>query len=349
MFIEQAIFTSVRSGRNEGYQLAAASPGVTMADKQELAQWGPGHDALYDPRGTAESINCHRMGSGCQCVSRTVLAGREYSGRGGYRVYTHFFLIPEPLSQRFSYHPFRIMEALIVSGRADVLKPVPDQLGTASLVGRSTTAKTAEIERLCQLLGPEKLAALLNAALRCETLGVSSPVPAHRLFAVLLDLLPPMHRRAFSWTTGLRVSPRRPYRLAALPNDRDEQRQAVRLMHLTVLDLHADPPNKFAARSGWPQLMYEFLRSRQFASLAHIVRDAAAICEPEIDLLAEQLRARLERQPQAVDLLTPFSPAARETGGTGRSLRATASTSPGGTARSAPAGCDAGSLRSSDR
>ena len=177
MFVEQAIFTSVRSGRNEGYQIAAASPGVTIADKRELAQWGPGHDALYDTRPTAESINCHRMENGLHCLSRTVYAGREYSGRGGYRVYTQCFLVPENLLHRFSHHPFRVMEALVVSGRASVLTPIPDQLAPASIVGRAGAVKTAEVERLCQTLGPEKLASLVCAALKTDVLGVSAPVP----------------------------------------------------------------------------------------------------------------------------------------------------------------------------
>ena len=307
MFVEQAIFTSVRSGRNEGYQIASASPGITMADKRELSQWGPGHDALYDTRPTAESVNCHRMANGLFCLSRTMYAGREYSGRGGYRVYTHFFLVPENLLQRFHYHPFRVMEALVVAGRAGVLAPIPDQLAPAIVVGRACAVKTAEVERLCQTLGPEKLASLLYAALKTEVLGVSAPVPLRRVFGVLLDLLPPSHRKPFSFTTGLRVSPRRPYCLAALPDVVEEQRQAVRLVHLTVLDLSENPPAKFAARSGWPLLIYELLRSRQFTTLAEVIQNTATTTETDTDLLAEQARVRLEKTTRVPDLVTPFS------------------------------------------
>ena len=104
------------------------------------------------------------------------------------------------------------------------------------------------------------------------------------------------------------MSPRRPYRLAALPDDRDEQRQAVRLVHLTVLDLHENPPAKYAARSGWPLLIYELLRSRQFTTLAEVIQDTAATTETDIDLLAEQARVRIEKHASAFDLITPFSP-----------------------------------------
>lgn len=322
MLIQQAIFTSVRSGRNEGYQLAAASSGLTAADRHELTQWGPAHDAMYDGRSTAESINCHRLASGAFCLSRTVYAGREYSGRGGYRVYTQCFVVPESLLCRFSYHAFRVMEALVVSGRATVLKPLPDQLDPVLIVGRSSAVKTIEVERVCQALGPEKLASLVSAALRTDALGVSSSVSAVHLFGTLLDLLPVPVRAQFSWTTGLRVSPRRPYRLAALPNDRDEQRQAARLMRLTVLDLYADPPAKFAARSGWPLLIYELLRSRQLPTIAKIVQQTATSTEGDIDLLAEQSRGQIEQQADALDLLTPFAAAGPETARRGTGYRA---------------------------
>lgn len=332
MFVEQAIFTSVRSGRNEGYQIAAASPGVTLADKQELSQWGPGHDALYDARPTAESVNCHRMASGTYCLSRTLCAGREYSGRGGHRVYTHCFLLPDDLLLRFSHHPFRVMEALVVSGRAAVLKPIPDQLPPALLVGRAHQVKTVEIERLCHALGPEKLAAALGAALGTELLGIAAPVSMTRLLSVLLDLLPLPYRRDFSWTTGLRVSPRRPYRVAGLPADRDGQRQAVRLMHLTVLDLHDDPPARFAARTGWPLLVFDLLRSRRWPLLQEIVREASQCPQTDIDLLAERYRERIASEPD-VELLTPFLPTACETAGTGSGCRVDQPTLPGDTGR----------------
>ena len=307
MFVEQAIFTSVRTGRNEGYQIASASPGITLAEKRELSQWGPGHDALYDPRSLADSVNSHRLDSGRYCISRTLYAGREYSGRGGYRVYTHFFLVPESLLQRFCFHPLRVMEAAIVAGRAGVLTPIPDQLGPAPLVGRAQATNVAQVERLCQTLGPEKLATLVCAALKTETLGVHASVPAQRLFSGLLDLLPTSHRTAFSFTTGLRVSPRRCYRLAALPDNVEEQRQAVRLMHLAVLDLDAAPPPRFAARSGWPLLVYELMRTQRFETLALVIQETATVNETDIDLLAEQARARIDRESPMPDLITPFS------------------------------------------
>ena len=102
MRLDQAIFTSVKSSRLDGYQLAAASSGVTDAIAQELMVWGPAHDSLWDTRRDARSINFHPLASGEYCLSCTTLAGAEYSGRGGGRVYTQMFLVPRDVLTRFA-------------------------------------------------------------------------------------------------------------------------------------------------------------------------------------------------------------------------------------------------------
>lgn len=332
MFVEQAIFTSVRSGRNEGYQVAATSPGVSNNEQRELAQWGPAHDSLYDTSPTAECCSFQRLTSGRYCLSRTASAGREYSGRGGCRMYTQSFLLPAELLARFHYHPLRIIEALVVSGRAAILSPLPDRLDPLPLLGRAAPVKVAEIERLRQTLGPERLTALVAAALDTELLGIVAPTHPQLLVSGLLGLLPPQRRAEFSWTTGLRVSPRRPFRWAVLPADRDEQRHALRLLHLTTLDLCQDLPAKFAAHGGWPLVVYNLLRTQQYAALADVIQAAANSDETDTDILAEQAWAHLD-QPITADLLTPWSPTGAETVGTGGGHRGARRMPQGGLAR----------------
>ncbi len=86
MRLEQAIFTSVRSERLDGYQLAARSPGIDDDLAKELITWGPAHDSLWDNSLRASSLNFHALSDDRFCVSKTVLAGAEYSGRSGGRV-----------------------------------------------------------------------------------------------------------------------------------------------------------------------------------------------------------------------------------------------------------------------
>ncbi len=304
MLVQQAVFTSVRSGRNEGYQLAACSPGVSPVEARELSQWGPSHDSLYGQLPIAESVNCHRLQSGNFCVGQTVLAGCEYSGRGGERVYTQMFLIPPDLMQRFANSPFPIIDALAGSGRLSVWEDAAPQLAAIPLIGRASPANAANLEYVAGKIGPQRLATLVGAALKIPTLGVCSPLPGRRLFAALLDLLPLPYRCEFSLTTGLRVSASRPYRLSILPDDREEQRRAVRQLHLTVLDLLADAPAKYAPHAGWPLLVHQLLRNQQFSALASIAQYTAQTAERDADLLAEQVRENLEKDADQGTILT---------------------------------------------
>lgn len=212
--VEQAVFTSIRSGRNEGYQLAACSAGITTEQQRELAQWGPGHDSLYSDLPNAESVNFHQMADGMYCVSRSVLAGREYSGRGGQRVFTHIFLLPAEGLERFGNSPFRIIDSLVVGGRCGVEQVECGDLEPFELVGRASLVNVANLEQVVRILGPERLASLVQAALVGERIAVAAPVSGRRLFYALLDLLPPHYRPDYSLTTGLKLAATRNYRLS---------------------------------------------------------------------------------------------------------------------------------------
>ncbi len=307
VLIKQAIFTSVRSGRNDGYQLAATSPGISADDARELSKWGPAHDSVYAERSTSGCVNFHSLSSGLYSISHTVSAGREYSGRGGERIYTHNFLVPPEAMARFANNPFRIMDALVASGRASVMKSIPKQLQPVPLVGRASAVNTTNLEKLCRTIGTDKLAALLNAALTCSDLGVITDVSPDRLFAGLLDLIPPPFRPKFCFTTGLKVSPRRPFRLMVLPDDAEEQRRATRQVGLTALDLSNESPTKFAPDRGWPLFMHGLLQANQFATIASVADTLAETGEKSLDALAEQLQQDLDEGDLLVDILTPFS------------------------------------------
>ena len=135
MLIEQAIFTSTQTDRAEGYQLAGRSNGLSAADARELAVWGPSHDSLLEQPGEPASTNFHRLSSGSFCVSRTTLAGAEYSGRGGPQVYTQFLVVPPPLLARFSNNPFAILRAATASGALGVGEQIPEVLQPFRLSG----------------------------------------------------------------------------------------------------------------------------------------------------------------------------------------------------------------------
>jgi hypothetical protein len=100
--LTQAIFTSTKGSRLDGYQLAGRSPGVSEAIAKELTTWGPAHDSLWDTRQDARSVNFHPLSTGDYCLSCTTVGGAEYSGRGGWRIYTQMFLLPAEALTRFA-------------------------------------------------------------------------------------------------------------------------------------------------------------------------------------------------------------------------------------------------------
>ena len=132
MQVEQAIFTSCRTPRMDGYQLVAASRGITNEQADELSAWGPAHDSLLRTDARGGSINFHLLHDGVACVSKSLPAGAEYSGRSGPKVYTICLLVTPDLFARFANQPFRILDAAAAGGHLRVLvatagKPAADQ------------------------------------------------------------------------------------------------------------------------------------------------------------------------------------------------------------------------------
>ncbi len=289
MHIEQAVFTSIRGGRNEGYQLAGASPGVDDAIQRELTQWGPAHDSLHAGRRTA--VGFFRLQSGRFAISKTTVAGEEYSGRGGPRLYTQFFILPAALYQRFSYQPFRVLEALVAAGRIHVLEPVPQPMETFRLIGRASPAQVSMLAAVTREVGAARLGAALTAALTTRPLAIATPGPHERLFAVMIDLLPLALRPQCSGVAGLRFSPRRPYRWFGMSGDEKEKRRLQRMGDLLVIDLARQVPPRLIPRSGWARLISALLAENRFAEIAQVVRSVQHSSLTECDREADELWA----------------------------------------------------------
>jgi len=237
MRLEQAIFTSVKSIRLDGYQLAAASPGVTDAIAQELTVWGPAHDSLWDTRRDARSVNFHPLASGGWCLSCTTLAGAEYSGRGGGRVYTQHFLLPPEVLDRFAHDPFLILRALAAAGRLVVHDEVPEKLPRIPLLGRSEQPDPTLDSQVLDEVGAKVFDGLVEAVANSPSVAVVTSGHVERLFEAILHAFPPKDRPSISFTTGLKDSPRRPFKLFVLPNDPTVVRQSHRTSGAKIIDL----------------------------------------------------------------------------------------------------------------
>ncbi|REK10926.1 MAG: hypothetical protein DWQ37_15955 [Planctomycetota bacterium] len=289
MLIEQAIFTSAATDRAQGYQLLARSPGLAESDARELAVWGPSHGSLLEQGGDAASTNYFRLGSGAHCVSRTSVAGKEYSGRGGMQVYTQFLVVPPGAMQRFANDPFAILRAAAASGSLRVEESVAETLEPIRLCGRAPVVDLALVARLARDPGPAALATLLQTALASDRLAVRSTVPCDQLVAGLLSLLPVECRGEFSFSTGLHFSPSRPVRILALPPEENSWR-AMGRQGITVLQLDESTAAGSAQWQGWAAWITSVLDSGKLSVLAtELEQPRPGLVLDDLDRLAEVL------------------------------------------------------------
>ena len=170
--VEQAIFTSAKTDHAVGYQVISHSPGVHHVDVRELAVWCPSHDSLLDRGPDSASINFHPLPSGAFCVSRTVPAGVEYSGRGGIRVYTHCLVVPPEALAHFANNPFEILRAALSAGAMEIRDPVSAHLEPLLLSGGAAPVDQSLLGSLIAQGGPSAMAVLVQAA-RCRMPGSS--------------------------------------------------------------------------------------------------------------------------------------------------------------------------------
>ncbi|MDY0169264.1 MAG: hypothetical protein RBS80_22160 [Thermoguttaceae bacterium] len=266
--IEQAVFTSARTSRAAGYHLAGRSQGVAEVDARELAVWGPSHDSLLELGPDAASVNFHPLPSGAYCISRTVSAGFEYSGRGGHRVYTQSLVVPPDALRRFANNAFAVVRAALAGGMFQVFDPVPEQLPTLTLVGGAAPVDQNLLARLAVQFGPDRIAGLVQAAMTGECLAVAGGDWTADLIAGLVNCLPPHARIEVPFATGLKYSSRRPFRVLGLSGDPAEHRWIAQHARVTVLDLTATHEPPAPPLDGWARFVGRMLATRRTSLLA---------------------------------------------------------------------------------
>jgi hypothetical protein len=266
--IEQAVFTSARTERSDGYQVVARSQGVLEADARELAVWGPSHESMLDSGLDAASVNFHPLPSGAFCVSRTTPAGWEYSGRGGHRVYTHCLIVPPDALERFANNPFSLMRAAVARGLMEVPDGVPDRLEPVALPGGTSAVDQELLARLAVNPGPERMAALVQLSLNSACLAIAGGSSPEDAIAGAINCLPVSCRAEFSFCTGLKFSSRRPFRIIALSDDKAGQRWLSQKHNVAVFDLSAEAAQETVPLDGWAQLIKRALSACRISMLA---------------------------------------------------------------------------------
>ena len=266
--IEQAIFTSTQTNRLDGYQLAVHSPEIAAEDLRELSVWGPSHDSLLEKGEDAVSINFHRLPSGSYCVSKTTPGGSEYIARGGPNIYTQCLVVDAKTLARFANNPFALLTAAFAQGSLKVHDPLPESLAGFRLAGKAAAVDQALLAQLLSDPGAAWLGALVEAALRSTSLALIAGGNGIRLIQGIINCLPPECRTEFSFCTGLKHSPRRPFRILCLGDDPTDQRRVLRQQETTVLELAGKPPKPFIAGAGWSSFIAQAIASGRTSFLA---------------------------------------------------------------------------------
>jgi hypothetical protein len=288
--IDQAVYCSARSDCSVGYHVMAASSGVNRSDLKELAVWGPSHDSLLQVGPDAESFNFFPLPSGVFCISKTSLAGWEYSGRGGGNVYTHCLIAPPDTLLQYANHPVALARAASANGVFDVPLEAPSTLKPLDFTGGDcrnfrgnrgeavvgekgtvpfTICHRESLKRLVEHVGAWNIALLVQTVLNNnDCIAVSSRAPMQALIAGLFDCLPIPARTVVSFTTGLRYSSRRPFHVIPLPDNPAERRRLAHHPNMTLLDLSALNPADNLLTDAWAQHIERMLSESQFDQLA---------------------------------------------------------------------------------
>ncbi|MFV2067667.1 MAG: hypothetical protein ACC645_11880 [Pirellulales bacterium] len=266
--IEQAIFTSAQTKRGDGYQIVASSNGIADDDARALSTWCPSHDAMLDEQRASNSVNFHPLPSGAYCVSRTDAVGVEYSGRGGRRIHTHCLVVPPLVMRRFGNNPCALLQAAVAGGTLDTADCCPNQLNAIRLPGRARTVDRGLLTYLTRDLGAEAIGYLVHKAMTAHLLGLAAGRRTEKLIAGLVSCFPLECRTDFSFSTGLRYSPRRPFRWIAVDGDPSKRRQQQRQFGMAVIDPRQDHGDVGEEPlRPWAEFVQTCLRDRKLTEL----------------------------------------------------------------------------------
>jgi hypothetical protein len=318
MLIEQAIYASCQTSRSAGYQLVAASPGIAEADARELTAWGPSHDSLWEAGAAAVSVNFHQLPSGAYCVSQTTPAGAEYSQRRGPNVYTQSLVVDAEGLSEFANNPFALLQASIALGHVCVHEKIPKRLEPFLVDPEAQPATKIALDQLVRHPGPAWLGLLLDGALNSASLGIVAGERGACLVSALVQCLPVVLRKEFSFTTGLRYSPRRPFRLICLPSHAADNQRLARQQGITLFEQKSPPPET-AQLGGWASFVTAAIASGNTEFLAdELARPREPLSTEALNMLGHQLAQGL----RALQSSAPSTKSVREPVASGAEARA---------------------------
>lgn len=308
--VEQAIFTSARTSSKDGYQLVAWSPGISSDDARQLAVWGPAHDSMIVEDPMDVSLNFHPLGDHKFCVSRTVLGAPEYSGRGGRQVYTHCFVLEADSFKRFHNDPFRVLSAALSIHDLRPGATLPTDLPSLKMQSSGPPVDAGLIRFFDSPLQQQSLVAWTHHAMTSKKLMFTGGYN-DRFLSVFFNLLPVSVRPYFSFSTRLRYSTRRNFRLIGLGRDIDEQKKAARQEGCSVFQFDAPARSPEASRHPWATWVQVALCQREPDEAARLIGEVPLSARLEdLGAIGNRLRVAMsgKRMKEAVTAPTASAP-----------------------------------------
>jgi hypothetical protein len=208
MELEQAVFTSARSNNMSGYHLVSRSQGIDESTAQILCRWCPSHNSLASENLHTQSINMFPVKQDLYAVSRTIFGGPEYSGRGGLQTMTVLMIVSQEQFAAYENDTFALINTALSQGdlrfslSEDTCDSVvlPDRYFAGSAHSHGECDQQV-IGQAVKNLWKDKSIALVE---------VERPLQTVRS---IIRCLPFEQRLNISFSTGLRPSTQRPFRI----------------------------------------------------------------------------------------------------------------------------------------
>lgn len=242
--VEQAIFASSDRGSMKGYQLVARSPGIDAVVGQELCRWSPTKFPSHDPG--KWTINYYPVNDDCVAVTRTVLGGPEYSGRGGTQVVTLILLLERPEFMAYGCNPIAVANHAMAMGALSLpLNFAYDPLPLATLPSEPIvdpllcTMHERDADPLSDALSAQILQRLSQSQ-RVAVVGWPNPISA---MGQLLSKLSAEQRWELCFTTGLSPTAVRPFQLHFLATADAACQRTLDAQNIVRIDA-ANPANR---------------------------------------------------------------------------------------------------------
>ncbi|MDO4584740.1 MAG: hypothetical protein Q4D62_11625 [Planctomycetia bacterium] len=261
-----------------------------------MIRWSAREGDLIVPHSPVESWNFHPLPSGNFCVSRTFRLEKQ--------MFTHGLVIPPQLLDHYANNPFSLIFHLEQQGLWSAGREVTSLLlhrTTPTTPGKVPVMRTLTVEGGCppvheervrqevQKWGTRRLVTFLDTLLKNVSTIVFGQEKITSLLEVLFDLLPVGCRTEISFSTGLKFSTRRPFRIVGIGEDLLERERIATSFQIPIFSLREipSPENRFSPplRNRWAMFMAAVLeqqRERQWSEKAILDKTSSLAALPKL-------------------------------------------------------------------